>query len=89
MDKFVKDAFKEAMETQAKDEFKAWCKFSEKEYMDAHLTVVMKVGVERMNALCGAAVKAGQGDTFAEYTHILMMMAFHKGYAARREEENK
>ena len=55
--------------------------------MDAHLTVVMKVGVERMNTLCGAAVKAGQGDTFAEYTHILMMMAFHKGYAARREEE--
>lgn len=87
MDKFVKDAFKEAMETHVKDEFKAWCKFSEKGYMDAYASVVMKVGIERMNNLCGMAVKAGQGYTFAEYTHILMMMAFHKGYAARRDEE--
>ena len=87
MDKFVEDAFKDALEEKSKKEFKTWCKFSEESYMDAHASVVMRVGIERMNALCRAANTAGQGDAFAEYTHILMMTAFHMGYKAKETEE--
>ncbi len=87
MDKFVKDAFKEAMETQAKDEFKAWMNFSDRDFMVAHAKVIEQVGIVRINELCRAARLAGQADTLAEYAHSLMMMAFHVGYKARREEE--
>lgn len=87
MDKFVKDAFKEAMETQNEQEFQAWMKFSDNEFMTAHLTVVARIGLEKINNLCGAAIRAGEGDTLAEYAHSLMMMAFHIGYKARMEEE--
>lgn len=87
MDKFVKDAFKDAMEQQTEQEFAAWMQFSDKEFMTAHLTVVARIGLEKINNLCGAAIRAGEGDTLAEYAHQLMMMAFHIGYKARREEE--
>ncbi len=89
MDKFAENAFKEALEQQNEQEFQAWKKFSDKEYMDAHLVVVARIGLEKINNLCGAAIRAGEGDTLAEYAHSLMMMAFHIGYHARMEEENK
>lgn len=87
MDKFVKDAFKEAMEQQATEEFNAWMNFSDRDLMIAHNKVVEQVGVGRINSLCRAARLAGQADTLAEYAHSLMMMAFHIGYKARLEEE--
>lgn len=87
MDKFAENAFKEAMEQQTEQEFAAWMKFSDKEFMTAHLTVVARIGLEKINNLCGAAIRAGEGNTLAEYAHSLMMMAFHIGYKARREEE--
>lgn len=87
MDKFVKDAFKEAMEQQTEQEFQAWLKFSDNEFMTAHMAVVGQIGLDKINTLCGAAIKVGEGDTLAEYAHRLMMMAFHVGYKARREEE--
>ena len=87
MDKFVKDAFKEAMEQQATEEFNAWMNFSDRDLMIAHNKVVEQVGIVRVNTLCRAARLAGQADTLAEYAHSLMMMAFHIGYKARLEEE--
>lgn len=87
MDNFAEKAFRNALERQADDEFQAWMKFSDKEFMDAHMTVVAQIGIDKIDSLCGAAIKAGQGDTLAEYAHQLMMMAFHIGYKARREEE--
>lgn len=89
MDKFVDNAFKEAMERQNEQEFQAWLKFSDEHFMVAHTTVVARIGIDRMNDLSGAAIRAGQADTLAEYAHQLMMMAFHIGYKARREEEHQ
>ena len=86
MDKFAENAFKDAMEKLAEDEFKAWCKFSDDEFMAAHLAVVMRIGLEKVNALCRAAFNAGLLGTLAEYAHGIMLMAFHKGYKARMEE---
>ena len=87
MDKFVKDAFKEAMEQQATEEFNAWMNFSDRDFMVAHSKVIEQVGVGRINSLCRAARLAGQAHTLAEYAHSLMMMGFHIGYKARLEEE--
>ena len=87
MDKFVKDAFKEAMEQQATEEFNAWMNFSDRDFMVAHNKVIEQVGVGRINTLCRAARLAGEADTLAEYAHQLMMMAVHIGYKASREEE--
>ena len=89
MDKFAEQAFKDAMEQQTEQELAAWMKFADKEFMRAYLPVVTRIGLEKMNNLCGAAIRAGEGDTLAEYAHSLMMMAFHIGYKARREEENR
>ena len=89
MDKFAEQAFKDAMEQQTEQELAAWMKFADKEFMRASLPVVTRIGLEKMNNLCGAAIRAGEGDTLAEYAHSLMMMAFHIGYKARREEENR
>lgn len=87
MDNFAEKAFRNALERQADDEFQAWMKFSDKEFMVAHMAVVTRIGFDKIDSLCGAAIKAGQADTLAEYAHQLMMMAFHIGYKARREEE--
>lgn len=89
MDNFAEKAFKDALTKQNDDEFQAWMRFSDEQFMVAHMTVVDQVGVDRMNDLSGAAIRAGQADTLAEYAHQLMMMAFHIGYKARREEENR
>lgn len=89
MDNFAKQAFEDALEQQTERELEAWMKFSERDFMVANMTVVAQVGIERMNALCGAAIKDGQADTLAEYAHSLMMAAFHAGYKARREEVGK
>ena len=86
MDNFAKQAFEDALEQQTETEFEAWMKFSEKDFMDVNLMVVSQVGIDRMNALCGAAIKDGQSDTLAEYAHGLMLAAFHAGYQARGEE---
>lgn len=87
MDNFTEKAFRDALEKENEKEFQAWEKFSDEQFMIAHMTVVSQIGVERMNDLCGAAIRAGQADTLAEYSHELMMMAFHIGYKARKEEE--
>lgn len=87
MDKFAENAFKDALKEQNEQEFAAWMKFSETEFRVAHMAVVTRIGFDKIDSLCGAAIKAGQADTLAEYAHQLMMMAFHKGYKARREEE--
>ena len=87
MDKFAENAFKEAMEQQIEQEFQSWTNFSEKDFMAAHMAVVARIGLEKINTLCGAVIKAGAADTLAEYAHSLMMMAFHIGYKARWEEE--
>lgn len=84
MGKFAENAFQ-----QTEQEFQSWMNFSEKGFMAAHMAVVTRIGLEKMDALCGAAIKAGAADTLAEYAHSLMMMAFHIGYKARREEENR
>lgn len=87
MDNFAENAFKEAMEKQATEEFNAWMNFSDRDFMVAHSKVIEQVGVGRINTLCRAARLAGEAETLAEYAHQLMMMAFHIGYKARREEE--
>ena len=89
MDNFAKQAFEDALEQQTENEFDAWMKFSDKDFMAVNLAVVAQVGIDRMDALCGAAIKDGQADTLAEYAHSLMMAAFHAGYKARREEIGK
>lgn len=89
MDNFAKQAFKDALEQQTEQEFEAWMKFAERDFMAANMTAVAQIGFSRMNALCGAAIKDGQGDTLAEYAHSLMMAAFHAGYKARSEEVGK
>lgn len=86
---FAEKAFKDALDKQNDTEFRAWMKFSDEQFMAAHLAVVTQVGVDNINNLCGAAIRAGQAETLAEYAHQLMMMAFHVGYKARMEEEGK
>lgn len=89
MDNFAKQAFEDALEQQTETEFDAWMKFSDKAFMAANLAVVAQVGIDNMDALCKAVIKAGQADTLAEYAHSLMMAAFHAGYNARREDVGK
>lgn len=87
MDKFTENAFKQALEQQTEQEFQAWMNFSDLEFMVAHMKVIARIGLDKINTLCGAALRAGAGDTLAEYAHGLMMVAFHGGYKARMEEE--
>lgn len=87
MDKFAENAFKDALKEQNEQEFAAWMKFSDTEFMLSHMTAVAQVGIEKINKLCGAAIKAGEADTLAQYAHHIMMLAFHGGYKARMEEE--
>ena len=86
MDKFVEDAFKDALEQKSKKEFRAWLAFSENSLMATNAVVVNRIGQEKMNALCHAAIKAGVGDALAEYAYELMMTAFHIGYKAKETE---
>lgn len=87
MDKFAENAFNEAMENQTRKEFDAYRKFSENEFMFAQRAIAERIGMDKMDALCGAAIKSGVVDTLAEYAQSLMMFGFHKGYKARMEEE--
>jgi len=89
MDNFAKQAFEDALEQQTEREFEAWMKFSDKDFMVTTMTVIARIGLEKVNNLCGAVIKAGQADTLAEYAHGLMMLAFHAGYKARSEEVGK
>lgn len=89
MDNFAKQAFEDALEQQTETEFDAWMKFSDKDFMVTTMTVIARIGLEKVNNLCGAVIKAGQADTLAEYAHGLMMVAFHAGYKAKGEEVGK
>lgn len=87
MDKFVKQAFADAERAQSDREFEAWERFVDKTADLFQLAVMARVGIEKMNELARAAVKAGLAETLAEYAHELMIGTFHMGYHARMEEE--
>lgn len=63
MDNFAKQAFEDALEKQADDEFQAWMNFSDRDFMVAHSKVIEQVGVGRTNSLCRAARLAGEAET--------------------------
>lgn len=86
MDKFVEDAFKDALEEKSKKEFHAWTNFSDNSLMATNMVVSRRIGLNKMNDLCHAAIQAGVGDALAEYAYNLMMMAFHMGYKAKETE---
>ena len=86
MDKFVKQAFKDAENAVLDDEYKAWER-AMKDPDIPHMAVAEAVGMERINELCRVALATKTANTLADYAHILMLTGFHLGYHARREEE--
>ncbi len=86
-DDFVKKAFADADKATSEKEFNAFCKnIADDDSQAAHLTAAMYVGLQKMDKMCEVAIKAGQGDTLAEYAHALLLVGFHIGYKAATEE---
>ena len=80
MDKFVKQAFKDAEERASDEEYKAYKDAIGNDTDTFLMAVVMRVGIERMDDLCGVVLTKGQKETLAEFISALSMYSFHLGY---------
>lgn len=87
MGTFAEKAFKDADNAANETEFRAWQRFAEKTFNSFQTAVAIKIGLSKMNDMCGAVVEKGLEDVLADYAYHLTMAAFHMGYNARREDE--
>ena len=84
MDDFVKKAFADANESAEDAEAKAFESRIAKRIEPISMACGIAVGLDEMNKLSGAILKAGVADTFSEWTENVMTIAFAEGYAAAK-----
>lgn len=85
-DDFVKKAFKDAKASAEDREFNAF-----KERITDHIEQIsiacgIAVGLQEMNELSGAVIKSGVQQAFADWTRMVMTIAFSEGYKAKAED---
>lgn len=84
MDDFVKKAFADAAESAEKAEAKAFVSRIANNIETISMACGIAVGLDEMDKLSGAVLKAGVEDVFSEWTRHIMMIAFSEGFAAAR-----
>ena len=85
-DDFVKKAFSEATAAANDREFDAYRKRIIDNIEPLSVACGIAVGLDKMNELSGLIIKSGLGETFAEWTRMVMTIAFSEGYKAKAEE---
>lgn len=84
MDDFVKKAFTDATESAKDAEAKAFESRIAKNIETISIACGIAVGLDEMDKLSGAVLKAGLADAFSEWTRNVMTIAFAEGYAAEK-----
>jgi len=85
-DDFVKKAFNDATAATFDNEFDAFRKKIVDKIEPISVACGICVGLDRMNKLSEAVIKAGMGEAFADWTRTVMTIAFSEGYKAKLEE---
>lgn len=88
MDDFVSNAFRDAHEALAEEEYKAYARHfgSDEQSKKFNMTSVLRTGIEDMTVFLADLDDRGF-DTFSRYIANLVINAFHEGYIARMEDE--
>lgn len=87
-DDFVLKAFADADRASADDEFEAYRKNIWDDDADtAHTIAALRVGVSRVMELMKASEASGMADILVEYTENLLLVGFHMGYRAAKENK--
>ena len=50
------------------------------------MVAAIRVGIDKIDALCKVAILNKQADTLADYAHNLLLVGFHIGYNAAMED---
>ena len=86
-DEFVRKAFEDADKVKSDKEYDAFCKrIADDDSQAAHMTAALFVGLPKMDKMCEVVIKAGHGETLAEYAQSLLLVGFHIGYKAAKED---
>ena len=85
-DDFVRKAFKDASRVADDNEFEAYRKRIIDNIEPLSVACGIAVGLDKMNELSGLIIKSGLGETFVEWTRMVMTIAFSEGYKAKAEE---
>lgn len=80
MKEWIKRAFENAEEQASDKEYKAYEDAIGKDYDTLIMAVAIKVGLERMDALCKTIADNGQQDTLVDFIEDVAMFSFHLGY---------
>lgn len=85
-DDFVKKAFEEATTSSQDREYKAFKERISDNIGPISVACGIAVGLPAMERLSGAVMKAGVAETLADWTRMVMTIAFAEGYKAKAEE---
>ena len=85
-DDFVRKAFKDASRVADDNEFEAYRKRIIDNIEPLSVACGIAVVLDKMNELSGLIIKSGLGETFVEWTRMVMTIAFSEGYKAKAEE---
>ena len=87
-DEFVKNAFAEAREALADDEYRAYerCFLTDDRGDIINMVAVMRTGVEKMERML-ESIGDENRTIMAEYISNIIISVFHQGYTARMEDE--
>ena len=87
-DDFVNQAFADAIGQANEREYAAYERelLGEENGDKAHMVAAIRVGIDKIDALCKVAILNKQADTLADYAHNLLLVGFHIGYNAAMED---
>ena len=80
MKEWIRQAFESAEERASDEEYKAYEDAIGKDSDTLIMAVSIKVGLERMDALCKVIADSGQQDTLVDFIEDVAMFSFHLGY---------
>lgn len=80
MKEWIRQAFESAEERASDEEYKAYEDAIGNDTDTLLMSVAIRVGIERMEDLCGVELTSGQKETLAEFISALSMYSFHLGY---------
>lgn len=82
-DDFVKKAFEEARASSDNREYKAFKERISDNIKHISIACGLAVGLPAMDRLSNAVIKAGVAETLADWTRMVMTIAFAEGYKAK------
>lgn len=85
-DDFVKKAFSEATAAANDREFDAYRKRIVDMIEPISIACGIAVGLDEMEKLSSAVIKAGVQEALVDWTRMVMTIAFSEGYKAKAEE---